>query len=99
MGCGARSLFASSVDNGRRLRGDARRFMDSPERASATRLMMSIAIRIAFCCLVLSTAVAQTTAPSDQPLGFGTQGLVIPPVQLINGHTPRTAQLLGEAYR
>src|SRR5258705_283226 len=99
MGSGARSLFASPVDDRRRVRGDARRLVGSPERAAAPRLMMVIAIRAAISCRALFAATAQTTAPGEQQLGFGTEGLVIPPVQFVNGHTPRTAQLLGEAYR
>src|SRR5437762_2623543 len=44
-------------------------------------------------------ASAQTTNPSDKQLDFGAEGLVIPPAVIVNGHTPRTAQLLGDAYR
>lgn len=40
---------------------------------------------------------AQTTAPAH--LDFGSEGLVFPPVTIANGHSQRTAQLLGEAYR
>jgi hypothetical protein len=32
-------------------------------------------------------------------MDFGMEGLGIVPVKIVNGHTPRTAQLLGEAYR
>ena len=41
---------------------------------------------------------AQTTSP-DGRLDFGVDGLQFPPVVIVNGHTPRTAELLGEAYR
>ena len=58
-------------------------------------------------CLVIllmsASAAAQTTAPTtaavDEMLDFGVEGLVFPPVLITNGHAPRTAQLLGEAYR
>jgi HEAT repeat protein len=32
-------------------------------------------------------------------LDFGVEGLQFPPVVIVNGHAPRTAELLGEAYR
>jgi HEAT repeat protein len=50
--------------------------------------------------LVLAcVATAQTTQLADGKLDFGAEGLVFPPAQVVNGHGPRTAQLLGEAYR
>ncbi|MDQ3440942.1 MAG: HEAT repeat domain-containing protein, partial [Planctomycetota bacterium] len=49
--------------------------------------------------LLTTVATAQTTQPTDGKLDFGADGLVFPPAQVVNGHTPRTAQLLGEAYR
>ena len=49
--------------------------------------------------VLTSVANAQTTQPADGKLDFGAEGLVFPPAQVVNAHTPRTAQLLGEAYR
>src|SRR5689334_15222765 len=42
---------------------------------------------------------AQATAPADGAMDFGTAGLTFPPAQVVSGHVPRTAELLGEAYR
>src|SRR5687768_6478939 len=47
---------------------------------------------------VTPAAAAATSAP-DGRLDFGVEGLEFPPVIVVNGHTPRTAELLGEAYR
>lgn len=44
-------------------------------------------------------AGAQTTAPLDKKLDFGAEGLFFPPATIVNAHVPRTAQLLGDAYR
>ena len=49
--------------------------------------------------VLASVANAQTTQPADGKLDFGAEGLVFPPARVVNGHAPRTAQLLGEAYR
>src|SRR5688572_23878566 len=49
--------------------------------------------------LSLTTNVLAQTAPADGMLDFGDDGLSIPPVVIVNGHTARTAELLGEAYR
>jgi len=46
-----------------------------------------------------TTNSAPTTLPANGQLDFGVEGLVFPPPLVANGHTPRTAQLLGEAYR
>jgi HEAT repeat protein len=46
-----------------------------------------------------SVASAQTTQPGDGKLDFGDEGLVFPQPTIVNAHVPRTAQLLGEAYR
>ena len=43
---------------------------------------------------LIATAAGQTTRSADDRLDFGTEGLVFPPIVLVNGHTPRTAQLL-----
>jgi HEAT repeat protein len=42
---------------------------------------------------------AQTTHSADDKLDFGEEGMTFPPTVIVNGHTDRTAQLLGEAYR
>jgi HEAT repeat protein len=44
------------------------------------------------------TAGAQAASLPDAALDWGREGLTIPPAQVINAHTPRTAQLLGAAY-
>ncbi len=44
-------------------------------------------------------ATAQSTQAVEPQLDFGVEGLIFPPPQSVNAHTPRTAQLLGEAYR
>jgi len=50
-------------------------------------------------CLVLaSAATAQTTKSAADKMDFGAEGLIFPPIQIVNGHIPRTAQLLGQAY-
>src|SRR3954453_2848271 len=57
---------------------------------------------LAIVAWLAASAVAlrgQTTAPTAEKLDFGADGLVIPSIQVINAHSPRTAQLLGEAYR
>ena len=43
-------------------------------------------------------AIAQPPTPSQPLLDWGSEGLEFPPIVMINGHTPRTAQLLGAAY-
>jgi HEAT repeat protein len=49
--------------------------------------------------IVAASARGQATAPGDGTLDFGSEGLSFPPAVVVNAHTPRTAQLLGEAYR
>src|SRR5688500_17397399 len=39
------------------------------------------------------------TRPADGRLDFGAEGLTFPPIVIVNKHRPRTAELLGEAYR
>jgi len=60
-----------------------------------------MAILLSF--LLVAAADAQTVpatqASADGRLEYGVEGLAFPPVVILNGHTPRTAQLLGEAYR
>src|SRR4051794_6360122 len=46
-----------------------------------------------------SVSRAQTTAPADGALDFGTEGFTFPTVQVSNAVTARTATLLGDAYR
>jgi len=44
----------------------------------------------------------QATTPATSPdgkLDYGVEGLTFPPVVVINGHSARTAELLGDAYR
>src|SRR4051812_41505425 len=43
--------------------------------------------------------LAQTTSPSSEQLDFGREGLSFQAPVRVNGHVPRTAELLGEAYR
>src|SRR2546423_3406180 len=65
---------------------------------TSTRLIIAVVAQLALGGL----AFGQTTAssiPVDERLDFGAEGLVIPPATIVNTHTPRTAQLLGEAYR
>jgi HEAT repeats len=48
----------------------------------------------------VSIAHAQTQPASETgQLDFGLEGLSIPPARIVSGHTARTAELLGEAYR
>ena len=49
--------------------------------------------------LFASALGAQSTRSNDGKLDFGTAGLVFEPATVTPGHTDRTAQLLGEAYR
>jgi HEAT repeat protein len=63
-------------------------------------------MKCALAAIILVAALAgvvaaQTTQPAlpDGRLDFGVEGLTFPPVVIVNGHTPRTAELLGEAYR
>jgi HEAT repeat protein len=59
-----------------------------------------IPIAFTFILALLSSVThAQTTAPLDKKLDYGDEGLIFPPAVSINGHVPRTAQLLGDAYR
>src|SRR5947208_979036 len=64
---------------------------------TSTRLIIAVVARLA----LGGFAFGQTTASSTpvERLDFGAEGLVIPPATIVNTHTPRTAQLLGEAYR
>jgi HEAT repeat protein len=45
-----------------------------------------------------TTTAAAPTLP-DGRLDFGVEGLIFPPIVILNGHTPRSAELLGAAYR
>jgi HEAT repeat protein len=57
-------------------------------------------ILLLFASLMLAhSALAQSSQPLHEPLDFGIEGLVIPPAVTVHAHTPRTPQLLGEAYR
>jgi HEAT repeat protein len=62
-----------------------------------TRALVAVILVVALGHLV----AAQTTQPTlaDGKLDFGVEGLTFPPVVIVNGHTPRTAELLGDAYR
>src|SRR3954470_975781 len=60
----------------------------------------SVSLYLCACALMFSQSLAaQTTQSTGDKLDFGLEGLVIPPLQILGGHTSRTAQLLGEAYR
>jgi HEAT repeat protein len=64
--------------------------------------MMRVLAAMIFCLAFVGVTSAQTTTtslPASGQLDFGVEGLSFPPVVTVNGHTPRTAQLLGEAYR
>src|SRR3954447_18119905 len=54
-------------------------------------------------CVALAGACdgvfGQSTAPGNGPMDYGAVGLSFPPAVVVSGHVPRTAQLLGEAYR
>src|SRR5436309_12447021 len=100
MGDAARSLRSAPVDDRRGVPRDARGVVGPTECAVATGMKTMRLPGTIFLLLILSrAAVGQTTKTVDDQLDFGTEGLTFPPVVMINGHTPRTAQLLGEAYR
>src|SRR5687768_11348146 len=66
--------------------------------------MMTRITAILFTTLALvGVAAAQTTQATkpvdNDQLDFGAEGLIFPPPLIVNGHKPRTAKLLGEAYR
>ena len=60
-------------------------------------------MRMTWLAILLATTMAraQATRPGmpDGKLDFGTEGLEFQPATIVHGHTDRTAQLLGEAYR
>src|SRR3954469_15790888 len=61
---------------------------------------MRVLIANILCLALIAAAPAPATSPSsDGQLDYGVEGLAFPPIVIVNGHTPRTAQLLGEAYR
>jgi HEAT repeat protein len=63
------------------------------------RKALTMVAIVAVAALAGGAAAGQTTQSGEETLDFGTEGLAFPPVVTVNGHTPRTAQLLGEAYR
>jgi HEAT repeat protein len=64
-----------------------------------TNLKSQISNLLLICFVAIAPASAQTTQSTRDQLDFGADGLNIPPIVVVNGHTPRTAQLLGDAYR
>src|SRR5580765_4644141 len=100
MGAAARFVFAAPVDDRLGMCGDARRVMGSIERALAAGLDRMKWLLVIFLLLMTGFAGAQSTsARSDHPMDFGTEGLNFPPIVFTNPLTPRTAELIGAAYR
>src|SRR5437868_4749230 len=100
MGTAAGSVFASPVDNRIGMRRDARGVVGSIERAPAAGLARMKWFCVIFVLLTSGFVGAESTsAPADDRMDFGTEGLVFPPVVFTNPLTARTAQLIGEAYR
>src|SRR5829696_8699030 len=62
------------------------------------RTVAAIVLAMAPCALA-QPATTATTRSADALLDFGAEGLVMPPATIVNSQKPRTAQLLGEAYR
>src|SRR3954469_24748059 len=63
-------------------------------------IVMCVMLRPPFARAQAKTSTTSITrAAADAMLDFSADGLAIPPMVVLNGHTPRTAQLLGEAYR
>src|SRR4051812_17950766 len=98
MGAAARFVLASPVDNRIGMRGDAGGVVGSIERSFAAgigRMKWSVAI---FVLLMSGFAGAgPASAPADDRMDFGTEGLTFPPMVFTNPLTARTAQLIGEA--
>src|SRR5438034_2089780 len=100
MGAAARFVFAALVDDRVGMRGDARCVVGSIERAIAAgidRMKSFVAMLLLLTCGF--TGAQPASAPANDQMDFGTEGLVFPPIVFINPLTARTAQLIGEAYR